>query len=46
MKLDRQNRRFVSYRHDPEDAETIGDNRVIALFEDRAFKWVTTGCPP
>jgi len=35
MKFDRRNRCFVSYRHDPGDAETIGDNRVIALFEDR-----------
>jgi anti-sigma regulatory factor (Ser/Thr protein kinase) len=32
MKFDRQNRRFVSYRHDPNGAETIGENRVIALF--------------
>jgi signal transduction histidine kinase/ligand-binding sensor domain-containing protein len=35
MKFDRQNRCFVSYRHDPADLETIGDNHVIALFEDR-----------
>jgi len=35
MKFDRRNRCFVSYRHDPADAETIGDNHVIALFEDR-----------
>ena len=35
MKFDRRNRRFVSYRHDPADAETAGDNHVIALFEDR-----------
>jgi signal transduction histidine kinase/ligand-binding sensor domain-containing protein len=35
MKFDRQNRCFVSYRHDPDDPETIGDNRVIAAFEDR-----------
>ena len=35
MKFDRQNRCFVSYRHDPDDPATIGDNRVIALFEDR-----------
>jgi ligand-binding sensor domain-containing protein len=35
MKFDRQNRCFVSYRHDPADAQTIGDNHVIALFEDR-----------
>jgi signal transduction histidine kinase/streptogramin lyase len=35
MKFDRRNRCFVSYRHDPADAETIGDNRVVALFEDR-----------
>jgi len=35
MKFDRGNRRFISYRHDPTDPETIGDNRVIALSEDR-----------
>jgi signal transduction histidine kinase/ligand-binding sensor domain-containing protein len=35
MKFDRYNRRFISYRHDPDDPETIGENRVIALFEDR-----------
>jgi streptogramin lyase/two-component sensor histidine kinase len=35
MKLDRYNRRFISYSHDPDDPETIGENRVIALFEDR-----------
>jgi signal transduction histidine kinase/ligand-binding sensor domain-containing protein len=35
MKFDRQNHCFVSYRHDPDDPETIADNRVIALFEDR-----------
>jgi signal transduction histidine kinase/ligand-binding sensor domain-containing protein len=35
LKFDRQNHCFSSYRHDPADAETIGDNRVIALFEDR-----------
>jgi signal transduction histidine kinase/ligand-binding sensor domain-containing protein len=35
MKFDRRNRCFVSYRHDAADAETIGDNHVIALFEDR-----------
>ena len=35
MKFDRQNHYFVSYRHDPDDPEAIGDNRVIALFEDR-----------
>ncbi|HEX4770821.1 MAG TPA: two-component regulator propeller domain-containing protein [Bryobacteraceae bacterium] len=35
MKFDRQNRCFVGYRHDPADPETIGDNHVIALFEDR-----------
>jgi signal transduction histidine kinase/ligand-binding sensor domain-containing protein len=35
MKFDRQNRCFVSYRHDPDDPETIGGNRVIGLFEDR-----------
>jgi ligand-binding sensor domain-containing protein len=35
MKFDRRNRRFISYRHDPADTETIGDNHVIALFEDR-----------
>src|SRR3954470_67404 len=35
MKFDRRNRRFISYRHDPDDPETIGDNHVIVLFEDR-----------
>jgi signal transduction histidine kinase/ligand-binding sensor domain-containing protein len=35
MKFDRQNHCFFSYRHDPADTETIGDNHVIALFEDR-----------
>ncbi len=35
MKFDRQNHRFISYRHEPADPETIGDNHVIALFEDR-----------
>jgi signal transduction histidine kinase/ligand-binding sensor domain-containing protein len=35
MKFDRQNRRFISYRHELEDTETIGDNLVVALFEDR-----------
>jgi ligand-binding sensor domain-containing protein len=35
MKFDRQNHCFISYRHDPADSETIGDNHVIALFEDR-----------
>jgi signal transduction histidine kinase/ligand-binding sensor domain-containing protein len=35
MKFDRRNRCFISYRHEPDDAETIGDNRVVALFEDR-----------
>jgi signal transduction histidine kinase/ligand-binding sensor domain-containing protein len=35
MKFDRRNSRFVSYRHDPADADTISDNRVNTLFEDR-----------
>lgn len=35
MKFDRQNRCLISYRHEPDDPETIGDNHVIALFEDR-----------
>jgi signal transduction histidine kinase/ligand-binding sensor domain-containing protein len=35
MKFDRQNRCFISYRHDQADTETIGDNHVIALSEDR-----------
>jgi ligand-binding sensor domain-containing protein len=35
MKFDRQKHCFISYRHDPADPETIGDNHVIALFEDR-----------
>ena len=34
MRFDRHNRRFISYRHEADDPETIGDNRVIALFED------------
>jgi ligand-binding sensor domain-containing protein/two-component sensor histidine kinase len=35
MKFDRRNRCFIVYRHDPDDTETIGENRVAALFEDR-----------
>ncbi len=35
MKFDRENHCFISYHHDPTDPETIGDNHVIALFEDR-----------
>jgi ligand-binding sensor domain-containing protein len=35
MKFDRQNRCFISYRHDPDNPEAIGDKRVISLFEDR-----------
>jgi signal transduction histidine kinase/ligand-binding sensor domain-containing protein len=35
MKFDRPNHRFISYRHDPSDLETIGDSRVNVLFEDR-----------
>ena len=35
MKFDRQSHCFISYRHDSAHTETIGDNHVITLFEDR-----------
>jgi signal transduction histidine kinase/ligand-binding sensor domain-containing protein len=41
MRFDRTANRFISYEHDPSDGDSIGHNRVIALFEDReANMWV------
>jgi ligand-binding sensor domain-containing protein len=34
MRFDRASNRFISYEHDPGDRDSIGENRVIALFED------------
>jgi ligand-binding sensor domain-containing protein len=35
LKFDREHRRFISYGHRPYDPDSLGDNRVTALFEDR-----------
>ena len=41
MRFDRAANRFVSYEHDPSDEDSIGHDRVIALFEDReANIWI------
>lgn len=41
MQFDRATSRFVSYVHDPTDGDSISENRVIALFEDReANIWI------
>jgi ligand-binding sensor domain-containing protein/signal transduction histidine kinase len=41
MRFDRTGNRFISYEQDPADGDSIGHNRVIALFEDReANIWI------
>jgi signal transduction histidine kinase/ligand-binding sensor domain-containing protein len=41
MRFDRAGNRFISYEHDPSDEDSIGHDRVIALFEDReANIWI------
>jgi PAS domain S-box-containing protein len=35
LKFDREHRRFISYHNLPGDSDSLLDNRVIALFEDR-----------
>jgi len=38
LKFDREHRRFISYHNLPGDSDSLLDNRVIALFEDREKK--------
>lgn len=41
MRFDRANNRFISYKHDAADKDSIGEDRVITLFEDRETNiWV------
>ena len=35
LKFDRERRRFIAYRNNPLDPESIGQDSVISLFEDR-----------
>src|SRR4029077_14464801 len=35
LKFDRERRRFISYHNHAGDSDSLADNRVIALFEDR-----------
>jgi ligand-binding sensor domain-containing protein/signal transduction histidine kinase len=35
LKFDREHRRFISYRNNPVDPESIGQDNVISLFGDR-----------
>ena len=35
LKFDREGRRFIAYRNNPVDPESIGQDSVISLFEDR-----------
>jgi len=35
LKFDREHRRFVRYRNDPSDIESLAEDRAISLFEDR-----------
>ncbi len=35
LRYDRENRRFVRYRNNPADSESLADDHVVALFKDR-----------
>ena len=35
LKFDREGRKFIAYRNNPVDPESIGQDSVISLFEDR-----------
>jgi signal transduction histidine kinase/ligand-binding sensor domain-containing protein len=40
---DRENERFVHYRHDPDDPNTLSSNAVSAIYEDReGTLWIGT----
>ena len=43
LKLDRERMRFVGYRRDPTDPNTLPHNKVLTLFEDaEGVMWVGT----
>jgi len=35
LKLDRDRKKFIRYRNDPDDPETLSSDNVLALFEDK-----------
>jgi ligand-binding sensor domain-containing protein/signal transduction histidine kinase len=40
---DKQNEKFIRYKHDPKNSNSLSNNNVLAIFEDRAANfWIGT----